>query len=42
LNPKFPRGIKARAARLEEEGHKIIFGKGKKPPKVQDFKKSLA
>jgi len=41
LNPKFPRDIKAQAARLEE-GHKIICGKGKKSPKVQDFEKSLA
>lgn len=42
LNPKFPGGIKAQAARLKEEGHKIISGKGKRPPKVQDFEKSLA
>ncbi|MHC4173133.1 MAG: MGMT family protein [Planctomycetota bacterium] len=41
LNPKFPGGVKAQAARLKEEGHKIIAGKGKKPPKVQDFEKSL-
>ena len=42
LNPKFPGGVKAQAARLKQEGHKIICGKGKKPPKVQDFEKSLA
>jgi len=42
LNPKFPGGVKEQAARLKEEGHKIISGKGKKPPKVQDFEKSLA
>jgi len=42
LNPKFPGGVKAQAARLKKEGHKIICGKGKKPPKVQDFEKSLA
>jgi len=42
LNPKFPGGVKEQAARLKVEGHKIISGKGKKPPKVQDFEKSLA
>jgi len=42
LNPKFPGGVIAQAARLREEGHKIICGKGKKQPKVQDFEKSLA
>jgi len=41
LNPKFPGGVKAQAARLKEEGHKIVPGKGKKPPKVQDFEKAL-
>ncbi len=41
INPKLPGGIKAQAARLKSEGHKIIPGKGKKPPKVQDFEKAL-
>ena len=41
LNPKFPGGVKEQAARLKEEGHKIICGKGKKSPKVQDFEKFL-
>ncbi len=41
LNPKFPRGVKAQAARLKEEGHNIVAGRGKKPPKVKDFEKSL-
>ena len=41
LNPKFPGGVKAQTARLREEGHTIITGKGKKPPKVQDFEKAL-
>jgi hypothetical protein len=41
INPKLPGGIKAQAARLKSEGHKIIPGKGKKPPKVQDFEKTL-
>jgi len=40
-NPKLPGGFKAQAAHLKEEGHKIIPGKGKKPPKVLDFEKSL-
>jgi hypothetical protein len=41
LNPKLPGGVKAQAAHLEEEGHKITPGKGKQPPKVQDFEKAL-
>jgi len=41
LNPKFPGGIEAQAASLKEEGHTIIEGKGKKPPKVKDFEKYL-
>jgi len=41
LNPKFPGGVKAQAARLKKEGHKIVPGKGKKPPKVKDFEKAL-
>lgn len=42
LNPKFPGGVEAQAAHLEEEGHTIMEGKGKKPPKVKDFEKYLA
>ena len=41
LNPKFPGGVKAQAAHLKEEGHRIIADKDKKPPKVQDFEKAL-
>jgi hypothetical protein len=41
LNPKLPGGVKTQAAHLKEEGHKIAPGKGKKPPKVQDFEKTL-
>ena len=41
LNPKLPGGVKAQAEHLEEEGHKIIPSKGKKPPKAQDFEKAL-
>jgi len=41
LNPKFPGVVKAQAARLKAEGHRIVAGKGKKPPRVQDFEKAL-
>jgi len=41
LNEKFPGGTEAQAAHLREEGHTIEPGKGKKPPRVKDFEKSL-
>jgi len=41
LNPKFPGGVRAQALHLKEEGHDIIAGKGKKPPKVKSFEKVL-
>ena len=41
LNEKYPGGTEAQAAHLEEEGHEIEPGKGKKPPKVKDFEKAL-
>lgn len=41
LNPKFPGGVEAQAARLREEGHRIEAVKGKKPPRVEDFEKAL-
>jgi hypothetical protein len=41
LNPKYPGGVEAQASHLREEGHEIIPGKGKKPPRVKDFEKSL-
>jgi hypothetical protein len=41
LNPKYPGGVEAQAAHLEAEGHRIIPGRGKKPPKVADFEKAL-
>jgi len=41
LNEKYPGGVTAQAAHLREEGHTIEPGKGKKPPKVKDFEKSL-
>ena len=41
LNEKFPGGVEAQAARLRKEGHSIEPGKGKKPPRVKGFEKSL-
>jgi len=41
LNPKYPGGVEAQAARLKEEGHTIEPSKGKKPPKVRDFERVL-
>ena len=41
LNEKFPGGSKGQSRRLKEEGHSIIPGKGKRPPAVKDFEKSL-
>jgi hypothetical protein len=41
LNPKFPGGTEAHARRLQEEGHEIVPGKGKKPPRVAEVEKSL-
>jgi hypothetical protein len=34
LNPKFPGGIKRQAEKLRDEGHRIVPGKGKRPPRV--------
>ncbi len=41
LNEKSPGGTEAQAARLRAEGHTIEPGKGKKPPHVKGFEKSL-
>ena len=41
LNPKYPGGVEAQAARLMAEGHTIEPGRGKKPPKVKDFEQAL-
>lgn len=41
LNEKFPGGAQAQAARLNEEGHIIEQNRGKKPPRVTNFEKSL-
>jgi hypothetical protein len=34
LNPKFPGGVQRQAERLGEEGHRIVRGGGKRPPRV--------
>ena len=34
LNPKFPGGVQQQAERLREEGHRILPGTGKHPPRV--------
>ena len=34
LNPKFPGGVARQAERLQAEGHRIVPGKGKRPPRV--------
>jgi alkylated DNA nucleotide flippase Atl1 len=34
LNPKFPGGVRRQAERLREEGHRILSGAGKRPPRV--------
>ena len=41
LNPKYPGGVEEQAARLREEGHEITPSRGKKPPRVKDYEKSL-
>jgi hypothetical protein len=41
LNPKFPGGVKAQAARLREEGHTVLRGRANKPPAIKDFERSL-
>ena len=42
LSPKFPGGVEAHAEKLKTEGHKVLPGKGNKPPHVADFERSLA
>ena len=42
LNPKYPGGVKEQAERLRAEGHKIVPGKGTKPPTVADYESRLA
>ncbi len=41
LNPKLAGGVEAQAARLQEEGHTILPGKGNRPPRVMNFRESL-
>jgi alkylated DNA nucleotide flippase Atl1 len=42
LNHKYPGGVQKQATRLKEEGHTVLFFKGNKLPKVQDYEKKLA
>jgi alkylated DNA nucleotide flippase Atl1 len=41
LNPKYPGGAEAQAARLKDEGHAIELGRDKRPKRVRDFEESL-
>ena len=34
LNPKLPGGIEGQSERLRDEGHRILPGRGKRPPRV--------
>ena len=34
LNPKFPGGVESQAEHLRAEGHRVLPGSGKKPPRV--------
>lgn len=34
LNPKFPGGVAQQAKRLRAEGHRVLPGAGKRPPRV--------
>ena len=40
LNPKYPGGVEAQAARLKEEGHTIGYTRGK--ARIEDYEKKLA
>jgi hypothetical protein len=42
LNPKFPGGVEAHARKLQAEGHEIVAGQGKKPPRVANLENVLA
>jgi alkylated DNA nucleotide flippase Atl1 len=41
LNPKYPGGAEAQAARLKDEGHAIELGRDKRPKRVRDLEESL-
>jgi hypothetical protein len=34
LNPKFPGGVERQAEKLRGEGHRILPGTGKRPPRI--------
>ena len=38
LNEKFPGGVEAQARRLRQEGHRIEPGRGRRPPRVKDYR----
>lgn len=40
LNRKYPGGVTAQARLLRQEGHRIVPGKGKKPPRVAEAKRA--
>lgn len=42
LNPKFPGGGVEQTRRLRAEGHEILPGKGRQPPKVAGYEGKLA
>ena len=35
LNPKYPGGVEFQARRLRDEGHHIVAGKGRRPPRLE-------
>ncbi|MBN1617804.1 MGMT family protein [Candidatus Dojkabacteria bacterium] len=41
LNPKYPGGIEAQAAKLKAEGHEIELSRTGKPKSVKDFDKKI-
>jgi alkylated DNA nucleotide flippase Atl1 len=41
LNEKYPGGAAAQAEKLIAEGHEIVPGRGKQPPKVKDWERKL-
>jgi len=41
LNPKFPGGVDGHTERLQAEGHKVLPGVGKNPPKIANFEEAL-
>ena len=41
LNEKFPGGPAAQARHLREEGHEVVAGRGKKPPRVEGHETRL-